>query len=152
MVQTHLRDVHLWRVETEDRLTLLHQVEAITRDESNILRVCLQQLLLARATNEELFLLIDLRDERLYLSLLFPAFTHFRECLIADSCRYDHYDKCRKEAVQGGPETSLRGIAKISCLQGAHLAHLTAVNGVVTQFFFDTKKLIVLRHTVRTAE
>jgi len=152
MIEAHVRLVGLGRVEAVDRFAFLHQVEAVACDEADIFRIVLEGFLRALIANEKLVFLFHFEFELLKADLLVAARGNLGQEMVRGNRPHNENNEDEKEPIEEIPDSLRRGGVWDVAVGRAHSTHLTAINGVVTQFFFDPQKLVVFRDAIRAAE
>ena len=134
--------------EAEDGLAFLHQVEAVAGDGPRYVGSFLSKHLRVSGGRAAL-------SARTWASSWSISARLVGVCTSGGKGRRgasrEHEQDARKTRFPDSPRRRLRA-ARGSGRTELHLAHLTAVDGVVTQFFFDAEKLVVLRDAIGAAE
>jgi hypothetical protein len=107
VVQPHLGLVDPGRLDPEDDLPILHQIEAISGNETDVLRIVNEEIFLPILASQQLLLAINGHFQFVDPLLLITLFADLRQGTMPDCSRHDHHDERQHEAVEGGPETSL---------------------------------------------
>src|SRR4030095_10280937 len=133
-----LRRIKLRFVQSIDRLAVFHKFQLVPRDHTDEFRISFDQHLLALIASEQHPLLLDLLLKRINPLHLRFSIGDFRQKRIRDRHRSTKDDQRQDDLIEGMPDSPsmARGL-EITGREYAHLAtHLTAVDGVVTKFFF----------------
>ncbi|MDB6151932.1 MAG: hypothetical protein JWL90_385 [Chthoniobacteraceae bacterium] len=149
-VEPHLGRSGKGRGDPENGFALFHQVEPIAGDDANVLRIVLEEIFFALMADQGHPLLFNLSFKLLNARFLFLMLGNFRQERVADRNRPGQHDQREDKAVEGMPDS--RGCCKGRINRGAHLAHLTAVNCIVTKFFLDAQQLVIFGNPISSAK
>lgn len=139
--------------EAKESLAFLHQIEFVARDQTQILRT---------GPQESLLTFVPLQNGLLFRQLIFqilnlrPHFISARSLWKITNCKSgdnEQNDDRSDRPVEGDPDRGrLIRLMLEESIAHKFLAHLSAVNGVVTQLFFNSEQLIIFGNAICSAK